>query len=221
MKRRHFLVLSAASVGGVLVYTLDRRVSRLSAQDDKSLKIPLRFFTEEEALIVAAAASRIMPSDDAGPGAREAGVAIFIDRQLAGPWGRDAHRYTHEPFDEKAAAEFGYQGASPPAQIYRQGLKQLAGFNDLTSSEQDDKLRQIENGVFFTLLRRNTMEGMFCDPQHGGNVDMVGWQLIGFPGPRMSNFLEIEKYRGEAFRPKPMSLAQVTAHPNRPTEDEK
>ena len=81
--------------------------------------------------------------------------------------------------------------------------------------------RQIENGVFFTLLRRNTMEGMFCDPQHGGNVDMVGWQLIGFPGPRMSNFLEIEKYRGEAFRPKPMSLAQLTAHPNRPTEDEK
>jgi gluconate 2-dehydrogenase gamma chain len=221
MKRRHFLVLSAASVGGVLVYTLDRQVSRLSAQDGKSLKIPLRFFTEDEALIVAAVASRIMPSDDAGPGAREAGVAIFIDRQLAGPWGRDAHRYTHEPFDEKAPAEFGYQGAATPAQIYRQGLKQLAGFNDLTPSEQDEKLRQIESGVFFTLLRRNTMEGMFCDPQHGGNVDMVGWQLIGFPGPRMSNFLEIEKYRGEAFRPKPMSLAQLTAHPNRPSEDEK
>jgi gluconate 2-dehydrogenase gamma chain len=92
MKRRHFLVLSAASVGGVLVYSLDRKVSRLSAQDDKTLKIPLRFFTEDEALIVAAAAARIMPSDDSGPGAREAGVAIFIDRQLAGPWGRDGHR---------------------------------------------------------------------------------------------------------------------------------
>ena len=121
MKRRHFLVLSAASVGGVLVYSLDRKVSRLSAQDDKTLKIPLRFFTEDEALIVAAAAARIFPSDDSGPGAREAGVAIFIDRQLAGPWGRDGHRYTHEPFDEKAAAEFGYQGAAPPPQIYRQG----------------------------------------------------------------------------------------------------
>ena len=53
---------------------------------------------------MAAAASRIFPSDDAGPGAQEAGVVIFIDRQLAGPWGRDAHRYTHEPFDDGADA---------------------------------------------------------------------------------------------------------------------
>ena len=109
-------------------------VSRLSAQDDKTLKIPLRFFTEDEALIVAAVAARIIPRDDSGPGAREAGVAIFIDRQLAGrsPEGaRDGHRYTHEPFDEKAAAEFGYQGGAPPSQIYRQGLETLAGFDDL------------------------------------------------------------------------------------------
>ena len=62
---------------------------------------------------------------------------------------------------------------------------------------------------------------MFCDPQHGGNADMVGWQMIGFPGPQMSYFNEIEKHQGEAFRPKPMSLAQVTPRPNRPTEDEK
>ncbi|HEY1865872.1 MAG TPA: gluconate 2-dehydrogenase subunit 3 family protein [Candidatus Acidoferrales bacterium] len=221
MRRRYFLVLSAASIGGVLVYTLDRRPALLSAQDNKSsVRIPLKFFTEPEALIVAAAASRIFPSDDDGPGAREAGVVIFIDRQLAGPWGRDAHRYTHEPFNERAASEFGYQGKAAPREIYRQGLKGLQGFDRLAPSEQDARLRAIEDGVFFNLLRRNTIEGMFCDPQHGGNVDMVGWQLIGFPGPRMSNYVEIEKYRGEAFRPKPMSLAQLTQHPNPPSEDE-
>src|SRR2546429_1925435 len=43
-------------------------------------------------LIVLAAVSRIFPSDDSGPGAREAGVAIYIDRQLAGPYGRDRYR---------------------------------------------------------------------------------------------------------------------------------
>jgi len=224
MRRRHFLVLSAASVGGVLVYSLDRNVSRLSAQvspnDDKKIRIPLRFLTEAEALIVAAAAARIFPSDESGPGAHEAGVAIYIDRQLAGPWGRDGRRYTQGPFEERAAEEFGYQGAAPPRQIYREGLKQLAGFEKLTPGEQDDALRKIEKGDFFKLLQRNTIEGMFCDPQHGGNVDMVGWQLIGFPGPRMSNFAEIEKYRGEAYRPKPMSLAQTAPHANPPTEDE-
>ena len=152
MRRRHFLVLSATSIGGILVYSLERNVSRVFAQGkpapDKQIRIPLRFFTQDEALIVAAATSRIFPSDDSGPGAREAGVVIFIDRQLAGPWARDQHRYTHEPFDAGAAPEFGYQGAAPPQQIYRTGLKQLAGFDQMTPSEQDEKLRQIENSLF-------------------------------------------------------------------------
>src|SRR6266699_2939828 len=67
MRRRHFLTLSAATLGGVLVYSLDRKASLLSAQH-KPVRIPLRFLTETEALIVAAAASRIFPSDDSGPG---------------------------------------------------------------------------------------------------------------------------------------------------------
>ena len=241
MRRRHFLVLSAASVGGVLVYSLDRKVSRLSAQDKpgqakpvsdksggkpdksvqpKTLRIPLRFFTESEAAIVAAVASRIFPSDDTGPGAQEAGVVIFIDRQLAGPWGRDARRYTHEPFEDGLAAEFGYQGKATPRDVYRQGLKDLAGFDALPPAQQDEKLKHIEDSVFFTLLRRNSIEGMFCDPIHGGNVDMVGWQLIGFPGPRMSNVNDIDKHNGEAFRPKPMSLSQVVPEPVRPSEEQ-
>jgi gluconate 2-dehydrogenase gamma chain len=220
----------------VLVYSLDRKVSRLSAQDksattksdktgkadsaqSKTVRIPLRFFTESEAAIVAAAASRIFPSDDAGPGALEAGVVIFIDRQLAGPWGRDARRYTHEPFDDGLVPEFGYQGKAAPRDVYRAGLKDLAGFDALAPAQQDEKLKQIENSVFFQLLRRNTIEGMFCDPIHGGNVDMVGWQLIGFPGPRMSNINDIDKHNGEAFRPKPVSLSQV-ATPVRPSEEQ-
>ncbi|HEY6384149.1 MAG TPA: gluconate 2-dehydrogenase subunit 3 family protein [Candidatus Acidoferrum sp.] len=220
MRRREFLTLSAASIGGVLVYSLDREVSRLSAQADKSIRIPLRFFSQAEALIVAAAASCIFPSDEAGPGAREAGVAVYIDRQLAGPWGRDIHRYTQGPFEENAAAEFGYQGQATPQQIYREGLKELKGFDRLEPAEQDQKLKQIETGLFFSLLRQNTIEGMFCDPMHGGNIDTLGWQLIGFPGPRMSNFDDVDKHFGEAFRPKPTSLRQMTRRNVRPSEDQ-
>ena len=219
MRRREFLTLSAASIGGVLVYSLDRKVSRLSAQTKQSIRIPLRFFSQSEALIVAAASSRIFPSDEAGPGAHEAGVAAYIDRQLAGPWGRDRHRYTKGPFEENAPVEFGYQGQATPQQIYRQGLKSLAGFDRLEPAEQDQKLKQIETTVFFSLLRQNTIEGMFCDPIHGGNADMVGWQLIGYPGPRMSNLDDVDKHFGEAFRPKPVSLRQATGRKVRPSED--
>jgi len=221
MRRREFLTLSATSVGGVLVYTLDRQVSRLSAEAGKSIRIPLRFFSQTEALIVASATSRIFPSDETGPGAREAGVAVFIDRQLAGPWGRDRFRFTQEPFEEDATSEFGYQGKATPQQVYRQGLNELKGFELLGPAAQDAKLKQIEGTLFFSLLRQNTVEGMFSDPMHGGNKDMIGWQLIGFPGPRMNNYDDIEEHHGEAFRPKPASLREVAGNSIHPSEDEK
>jgi hypothetical protein len=158
MRRREFLTLSATSIGGILVSSLDRKPFRLFAPSEQSVRIQLRFFTQPEALIVAAAASRIFPSDETGPGAQEAGVAVYIDRQLAGPWGRDRYRYTQEPFEENAPAEFGYQGKATPRQVYREGLKDLKGFDQLPPAEQDNKLRQIETTVFFSLLRRNTIE---------------------------------------------------------------
>lgn len=219
MRRRHFLTLSAATLGGVLVYSLDRKGTLLAAQH-KPVRVPLRFFTETEALIVAAAAARIFPSDEAGPGAREAGVAIFIDRQLAGPYGRDRFRYTQPPFEDGPKG-LGYQGSAAPRQIYRDGLKGLQGFHLLALAAQDEALRKIESTLFFSLLRQNTIEGMFCDPIHGGNAGMIGWQLVGFPGPRLSNFDELDKFYGKAFRPKAMSLRQTTGAKVRPSEDER
>lgn len=218
MRRRYFLTLSATTLGGVLIYTLDRKASLLSSHQ-KPLRVRLRFFTETEALIVAAASSRIFPSDDSGPGAQEAGVAIYIDRQLAGSYGRDRFRYAQPPFED-APPQFGYQGQATPRQIYREGLKSLKGFQLLSAAEQNKALRQIESSVFFALLRQNTIEGMFCDPMHGGNAGMVGWQLVGFPGPRMSNYDDVEKHYGEPFRPQPSSLVQVTGKKARPGEDE-
>jgi gluconate 2-dehydrogenase gamma chain len=204
------------------MYSLDRRASRIFAAEapTQTLKIPLRFFTQPEALIVAAAAARIFPSDDAGPGAGEAGVVIFIDRQLAGPYGRDRYRYAQGPFDEQAAPEFGYQGKATPRETYREGLKGLQGFDRLSPEEQDRRLKDIESTHFFAVLRQNTIEGMFCDPMHGGNADMIGWQLLGFPGPRMSYYAEVDQHYGQAFRPKPVSLEQVLGHAVPVIEDE-
>src|SRR5690606_9745594 len=43
-----------------------------------------RFFSHEERRAVAAICARLIPSDDDGPGASEADVVTFIDRQMAG-----------------------------------------------------------------------------------------------------------------------------------------
>ena len=215
--RRRFLTLSATTVGGLLVYTLDRKPLRVHAQESQ-LKIPLRFFTEDEALAIAAAAARIFPSDESGPGANEAGVVIYIDRQLASAYGRDQYRYTQPPF-ELGVAEQGWQGKETPREVYHAGLKILGRFHLLTATEQDARLTEIEHTPFFSLLRIHTIEGMFCDPMHGGNRDLIGWQLLGFPGPRMSYFDDVDRHYGSAFRPKPSSLTQILGHPVRPSED--
>lgn len=219
MHRRHFLTLTVSSAGGLLVYTLGGLPTPGAAQQT-TVRVPLRFLTEEEAMDVGAATSRIFPRDESGPGAQEAGVVIFIDRQLAGPYGRDAHRYTQGPFEENAPPEFGYQGKASPQEIYREGLKTIAGLHSLSPEQQDAKLRAIEHTRFFTLLRNHTIQGMLCDPIHGGNVGMVGWEQVGFPGPRMSNRQEVDQYYGRAFRPKPISLEQATGKRVRPAEEE-
>ena len=218
MRRRHFLTFSATTVGGLLVFTLDRKPMRVHAQSPASVRVPLRFFEEKEALMIAAAAARIFPSDETGPGATEAGVILYIDRQLASPYGRDRYRYAQPPFEE-GVPEQGYQGKATPREIYREGLVMLAGFDRLAPAAQDRRLREIERTYFFRLLRQHTIEGMFSDPIHGGNADLIGWQIIGFPGPQMSWADHIDQHYGKAHRPKPVSLSEVVGRKVTPWEE--
>jgi gluconate 2-dehydrogenase gamma chain len=67
-------------------------------------------------------------------------------------------------------------------------------FVELSEDQQDGVLKDVESGratvgstalaPFFGLVLTHTLEGMFGDPQWGGNHNFVGWELIGYPGPR-------------------------------------
>jgi gluconate 2-dehydrogenase gamma chain len=161
------------------------------------------FFTLDEAGLIEAAVDRLIPSDAHGPGGKQAGCAVFIDRQLAGPYGRAAGLYMKPPFMPGAATQ-GYQMPDAPAARYRAGLKALAdyiaatfsgkSFAELAPDDQDRVLAGLESGSialkdvkaaeFFALLLQNTQEGFFADPIYGGNREMAGWKLVGFPGAR-------------------------------------
>jgi gluconate 2-dehydrogenase gamma chain len=220
MKRREFLTLPRQAVGGLLLYTLAGEPFRISAQQDGSVRAPLRFFSEAEARIVSAVCERIFPSDANGPGATEAAVVIYIDRQLAGPYGRDKYRYTKGPFVE-SRPEHGYQGKETPQEIYRQGIRELGdSFAKLPADAQTQKLMTIEKSRFFQMVRTHTIEGMFADPMHGGNAGLIGWQLIGYPGPVMNYRAEIDKHYGVPYRPKPSSLEQIAGRKPVGWEDE-
>jgi gluconate 2-dehydrogenase gamma chain len=219
VKRREFIELSSRNLGALLIYGLGGSPTVGSAREGK-VKVPLRFFTQQEARIIIAACERIFPATETGPGATEAGVMVYIDHQLAGPYGTDEYRYRQPPFVESDPAH-GYQGEENPQQIYRSGIQALgANFIGLAAARQDERLRGIEQGYFFQLLRQHTIEGMFCDPMHGGNTNLTGWRMLGYPGPQMSYREQIGKYNGVAYRVEPQSLSQILGSPVTPWEDE-
>ncbi len=82
------------------------------------------FFTAEEAAFIEAATARLIPKDDLGPGAREAGVPLFLDRQLAGAFGRAARWYMQGPW-AKGTPTQGYQSRMTPAELYRAAIKAI------------------------------------------------------------------------------------------------
>jgi gluconate 2-dehydrogenase gamma chain len=220
MKRREFVVIPIAALGGAVVSRLVAPRSIFAQPAQGTARVSLRYFTAAEARIVTAAAERIFPKDANGPGATDAGVVIYIDRQLAGPYGRDKYRYAKGPF-APSTPEHGYQGAENPRQVYRSALSALTGFETLTAEQQDARLASIERTPFFVLLRAHTIEGMFCDPAHGGNQNLVGWKLVGFPGPQMDNRAHVDTHYGTAYRPAPQSLEQITGKKWTPWEEER
>lgn len=159
------------------------------------------YFSPAEAGFIEAAVARLIPNDPVGPGALEAGVPFFIDRQLAGQYGQGQHFYLVGPWP-KGTPEQGYQSRFTPAQLYRHTIPAIEAyvgraypgrtFRALAAADQDQVLSGLEKGTvqlddadgkaFFSMLLQNTREGYLSDPIYGGNRDMAAWQMIGFPG---------------------------------------
>jgi gluconate 2-dehydrogenase gamma chain len=83
-----------------------------------------RFFTPAEAAVVVALVDTLIPKDEVGPGGAEAGVPIFIDRELAGAYGRGARMYLDGPF-RQGTPQQGYQLPLTIADLYRVGIADL------------------------------------------------------------------------------------------------
>ena len=185
---------------------------------------PWQFFNIEEGRAVEAVADRIIPPDPQTPGGKDAGCAVFLDRQLAGSYGRQEGLYASPPF-EHGATNQGSQSATGPAQRYRDALAAFdracksahAGkaFADLNSSDQDAALRALEGGAlglenldgraFFQEIIRDVQMGFFADPVYGGNRDMVAWKMIGFPGARY-NYLDWVHRHNEKYPLPPVGI---------------
>jgi len=140
----------------------------------------LEALTAAEAETVEAMVDRLIPSDASGPGAAEGRVTRYIDRALGG---------------ELAPLRASYSDGLAAVDAYAQS-RFGDRFADLNEAQQDAVLTAMEQNVatgfaggsraFFELVREHCLQGMFGDPVHGGNEDFAGWDLIGFPGVKLS-----------------------------------
>ena len=183
------------------------------------------FFTAAEAAIVDAFVDRLIPTDELGAGAKDAGVTTFIDRQLTGPYGGHDWLYMQGPFSDKPLPSQGLQSPLVPRQQYRLGLAALEaycnktyggrGFVQLNEDEQVKLIGAMEKGevqfekfssrMLFAAIYANTVEGYFADPIYGGNRDMVGWKLVGFPGTRY-DYRDVMQKPNQAYTLPPVAL---------------
>jgi gluconate 2-dehydrogenase gamma chain len=121
-----------------------------------------RFFTDPEARALDAMLACIIPADDT-PGAREAGVIHYIDRQLT------RHYRQHRT-------------------VYREGLAALGGFADASPDRRQQILNAMEKDAarkpFLDLVVTHAMQGFYGNPRHGGNRDFASWRMLGIsPAP--------------------------------------
>ena len=108
--------------------------------------------------VLAAAAARLLPADELGPGAAEARVDRFFLQALADPRLGDA------------------------TSILRAGAARLFAerFLLLDEAAQDAVVARFIDEEFMRILLVLTLEGFLADPKHGGNHDGIGWHLLGF-----------------------------------------
>ena len=185
---------------------------------------PWEYFTIDEGRAMEALADRIIPPDPQPPGVKESGSAIFIDRQLAGGYGEQEGHYLLPPF-MRGLKNQGPQSECGPRKDYREGLAALNKacqareggnrFIDLSDDQKDQVLKDIEEGrleldgvdgkSFFALAVKDVQTGFLADPIYGGNRDMAGWKMIGYPGARY-NYLDWVSRHNERYPLPPVSM---------------
>jgi gluconate 2-dehydrogenase gamma chain len=208
-----------------------------AAADAPDAKPLYLFFNAAEARFIEAACERLIPADEAGPGALGAGVPNYLDKQLGGAWGAGERLYRSGPWQPGTPSQ-GYQLPFTPAELFHTALRAInrdlekrgAAFADLAADAQDHYLKSLETGasdldgvpaaVSFDMLLKMTVEGFFSDPVYGGNRNMAAWRMIGFPGAYADYYEAIDRH-GVKFEREPMSLAEdsqghVHVHQNIP-----
>jgi gluconate 2-dehydrogenase gamma chain len=215
--RRKFLKYSGTAIGGVVVGGVIGGALTGGFQKKQAAPVPSEtntaidfnqapmFFNQAQLQMTEAAAERIFPKDEIGPGASELGVAFYIDHQMASPWGVNSREYRLGPFVKGEVTQGDYQSIQRH-EVFTMGLQAMEeaskkayskSFIEIADEERDAVLTAMQKGEikvvnevmgksFFNILLNLTMEGVYSDPLYGGNKNMLGWKMRKYPGNQMT-----------------------------------
>jgi gluconate 2-dehydrogenase gamma chain len=140
-----------------------------------------RFFTENEGETLRAICEQIIPADE-DPGAIDAGVPEFIDRQLAGTYRRHQKTYRNglAGIDETSRAMFGNRFASLSWSNQTAVLKALESGRAAGPAWQTEPAKP-----FFELVRDHSLQGFYGSPRHGGNRNYVSYRMLKLDYPQI------------------------------------
>jgi len=128
----------------------------------------LGFFTPNGAKLIEIIANILIPPDEF-PGAGDAGVAFYIDKQMQGPLKHKLEVWRAGLFTFSSVAKHHFEGRS---------------FLLLTPEEQKKFIDRIAAGgvpalrPIFDLIYDLTLQGYFGSSEHGGNLQQASWKML-------------------------------------------
>src|SRR5579871_4176699 len=235
--RRDFL--KGAVVGGAAAATVGNLPQTALAQQQPPSAAPqpaaastsegYAFLHPEEQAFVEALVDHMIPADELTPKGTDIGLNIYIDRALAGSWGKGDRLYMQGPWKTGVPSQ-GYQLPLTPAQLYPAGIaatnahcRKTHGkpFDQLDEKQREEVLLGLSSAKitfdsgppvreFWTTVYQTVMEGMFADPIYGGNRNKAGWRMIGFPGVIAVHREHVVQYRDKPFPIDPLGIADLS-----------
>jgi gluconate 2-dehydrogenase gamma chain len=172
----------------------------------------------EEAGFVEALVNIMCPADTLTPNGVDCGLAVYIDRQLAGGFGKGERLYSSGPW-MPGKPQHGYQLPLTPEQFFKAGVASAneaalrkfgRGFTELQPDEADAFLHDVAGGKvvdarlplgtwFNELVYPLFVQACFADPIYGGNVGKVFWKMIGYPGLPATHAEDMVQFRDKPY----------------------
>jgi gluconate 2-dehydrogenase gamma chain len=175
-------------------------------------------FSQDEAAFVETMVNIMCPADSLTPNGIDCGLAIYIDRQLAGDFGRGLKRYAQGPW-MPGRPQQGYQLPLTPLAWFKAGVEAANAASVSRFGKPFDQLPPTDANAFLTDLGNSKVltprlaldawfndllyplfaQACFADPIYGGNYNKVFWRLIGYPGLPATHTIDMVQYRGRPF----------------------